>query len=61
VPRLLKKERTALKWAVENAAGWRGYYIGNPDPDPEPLRAFDARLRVARRAIRVLYGIERRK
>jgi hypothetical protein len=59
VPRLLKKERTALKWAVENAAEWRGYYMGNFDP--EPLRAFDARLRVARRAIRVLYGIERRK
>lgn len=40
----------ALARAVSEAAGWRGSLVGNPDP--EPLKEFDAFIKRARLALR---------
>jgi hypothetical protein len=40
----------ALKWAVENAAFWRGALVGNPDP--KPLAKFDRQVEKARSALK---------
>lgn len=44
--------RRALAWAVNRAAEWRGELVGNPDP--APLKAFDAQVRAARLALRMI-------
>lgn len=43
------KHIKALAWAVEEAAAWRGYFTGNPDP--EPLVEFDKRVKAAKDAL----------
>lgn len=40
-----------LRWAVQEAASWRGSYVGNPNP--VPLMRFDTTVKEARRALKV--------
>lgn len=41
---------SALKRAVEASAAWRGSLVG--DPNPAPLEAFDAEIKLQRQAVR---------
>jgi hypothetical protein len=38
-----------LKEAIDEAAGWRGTLVGNPDP--QPLEEFDSRIAAMRAAL----------
>lgn len=42
-------DKSALAWAVREAASWRGYHTGNPDT--AALEVFDACLKRAREAL----------
>lgn len=42
----------ALRWAVAQAAAWRGSLVGNPDTTA--LDAFDAQIKKCREALRTL-------
>ena len=48
-PNLSNVDMSALATAVEMANDWRGSQVGNPDP--EPLRAFDAGIARMRAAL----------
>ena len=43
---------SALKRAIEEAEGWRGSMIGNPDP--EQLEEFDEFIATARKALKAV-------
>lgn len=47
----------ALAWAIDNAEDWRGSMTGNPDP--EPLREFDAAIAKAKAALRKVRATRR--
>lgn len=47
-----QKYLSALKRAIEEAEGWRGSMIGNPDP--EPLEEFDEFIATARKALKAV-------
>lgn len=47
--RLVPEEYNALRWAVSEAAAWRGSLVGNPDRTE--LEAFDRRVLLARHAL----------
>ena len=51
-PRLTTRQWRALRWAVREAAGWRGSLVGNPDP--HPLVEFDALVATAKAALKSL-------
>lgn len=38
----IKNLRLGLRWALQEAKGWRGYYVGCPDPTM--LTLFDKRV-----------------
>lgn len=50
---LNKTDFIALRWAITRAGEWRGSLVGNPDPFP--LRKFDARMNQARKALEKIY------
>lgn len=50
LPELTATDRALLKAAVEAAADWRGNLTGNPDP--EPLRIFDAQIAATRAVLK---------
>lgn len=45
-----QRHLSALKRAIDEAEGWRGSMIGNPDP--EPLEEFDGFIATARKALK---------
>jgi hypothetical protein len=47
---LTRRQYKFLKWAVHRAEEWRGAEIGNPDP--KPLRDFDANIKEAKLALK---------
>lgn len=49
---LTKQELRMLRWAVREAAAWRGTLVGNPDP--VPLQDFDACIKIAKTAVKKL-------
>jgi hypothetical protein len=50
-----QKHLNALKRAIDEAEGWRGQLIGNPDPGPlEEYDGFIAEARVALKSVRRL-------
>lgn len=53
------KHIKALAFAVREAEGWRGSMTGNPDP--EPLREFDARIKEMKEALRVVRAAQKRE
>ena len=54
---LTRADVAALAQAVEMAKDWRGAQIGNPDP--EPLREFDARISEMRAALAKVRKLQR--
>lgn len=47
----------ALAWAVREAEAWRGNLVGNPDP--RPLAAFDAQVKQAKEALKIVRELAR--
>jgi hypothetical protein len=50
-------ELRALSWALEEAAGWRGSLVGNPDTTD--LEQFDLRVKIATAALKKVRRINR--
>lgn len=50
--KLSTREYRDLRWAVNEAEAWKGYFVGNPDP--QPLLAFEEKVRLARRVLKKL-------
>lgn len=55
---LSKADINTLNWAIDEAETWRGSMIGNPDP--VPLRQFDAKIRKARKALEAIKEMNHR-
>lgn len=49
---LTRREYRFLKWAVDRAEEWRGELVGNPNP--EPLKNFDAVVGETRKILKKL-------
>lgn len=57
IPKLPRGTIKSLAEALDEAEGWRGTLIGNPDP--EPLKEFDANIRRMRDALKAVRDQQR--